>query len=312
REESIDFWGYNIYSWCGDSSFKESGYDKVVKEFSTYSVPVFFAEYGCNEVRPRKFTDVPVMYGPLMTPVLSGGIVYMYFQEQNNYGLVDIKDDKVKPRVDFENYKGQITKVNPKGVNMKDYTSQNEELQKCPDISSGWKASPSLPPSPNKELCSCMVKSLSCTAKSSLSPKELGEKFGVVCGLGKNVCAGIAKNPEEGIYGAYSMCDPHEQLAFAYDTYYKQQNMARDACDFGGAAHLQTPTKATGACANLLKQAGDDGTGSVTSSPNGGPASGTKSSAAFATTIPAFNMGLLSVGAYVVCGVLAGMGIILM
>src|SRR5436190_10630790 len=36
RDDSIDFWGYNIYSWCGDSSFKESGYDKVVQEFSTY------------------------------------------------------------------------------------------------------------------------------------------------------------------------------------------------------------------------------------------------------------------------------------
>lgn len=86
RDESIDFWGYNIYSWCGDSSYKESGYDKVVAEFSTYSVPVFFAEYGCNEVRPRIFTEVKALYGPQMTPVVSGGIVYMYFQEQNNYG----------------------------------------------------------------------------------------------------------------------------------------------------------------------------------------------------------------------------------
>lgn len=86
RDESIDFWGYNIYSWCGDSSYKESGYDKVVAEFSTYSVPVFFAEYGCNEVRPRIFTEVKALYGPQMTPVVSGGIVYMYFQEENNYG----------------------------------------------------------------------------------------------------------------------------------------------------------------------------------------------------------------------------------
>lgn len=85
-DESIDFWGYNIYSWCGDSNYQLSGYADRVKEFSTYSVPSFFAEYGCNTVQPRKFTEVGTIYGSDMTQVFSGGIVYMWFQEDNNYG----------------------------------------------------------------------------------------------------------------------------------------------------------------------------------------------------------------------------------
>ncbi|KAH0550874.1 hypothetical protein GP486_007761 [Trichoglossum hirsutum] len=87
-EESIDFWGYNIYSWCGNSSFTLSGYDVRTKEFESYSVPVFFAEYGCNVPAPRLFTEVQALYGDQMTPVWSGGIVYMYFQEANQYGIL--------------------------------------------------------------------------------------------------------------------------------------------------------------------------------------------------------------------------------
>lgn len=85
-EGAIDFWGYNIYSWCGNSTYRESGYDRQTSNFASYSVPVFFAEYGCNQVQPRTFTDVEALYSKPMTDVWSGGIVYMYFQEANDYG----------------------------------------------------------------------------------------------------------------------------------------------------------------------------------------------------------------------------------
>lgn len=88
QDDAIDFWGYNIYSWCGQSTMQQSGYDKQVEFYSNYSVPVFLAEYGCNAggVEKRLFQDTTALYSDDMSHVFSGGIVYMYFQEENDYG----------------------------------------------------------------------------------------------------------------------------------------------------------------------------------------------------------------------------------
>ena len=89
QDSAIDFWGYNIYSWCGSkATYESSHYEERTQEFSNFSVPAFFAEYGCITSPPRTFTEVQALYGENMTKVWSGGIVYMYFQETNDYGKV--------------------------------------------------------------------------------------------------------------------------------------------------------------------------------------------------------------------------------
>jgi len=50
--------------------------------------------YGCNEVRPRIWQEVDALYSEKMTGVFSGGLVYEFTQEPNDYGLVNITKDE--------------------------------------------------------------------------------------------------------------------------------------------------------------------------------------------------------------------------
>ncbi|EON66999.1 hypothetical protein W97_06115 [Coniosporium apollinis CBS 100218] len=312
-EEAIDFWGYNIYSWCGNSTYRESGYDRQTSNFASYSVPVFFAEYGCNQVQPRTFTDVEALYSEPMTDVWSGGIVYMYFQEANDYGLVEIDGNNVERNEDFTYLSSQIAAATPTGVAMNDYNPTNTVPANCPSVAPTWGAASSpLPPTPNKELCECMMDTLTCTIRPSTNEDDFEDLFGTVCGLSEQACQGIYHNGTTGEYGAYSMCNAREQLAFAFNQYYQGQRNNPSACDFGGAAATQAASSAQGNCAALISQAGTAGTGSVTSVPSGAGGSRSSTAAASAITVPAFNVGLLQLGAYILGATLTGAGMILL
>ncbi|CCF57168.1 hypothetical protein KAFR_0C01750 [Kazachstania africana CBS 2517] len=90
---NVDFYGVNSYQWCGKQTLESSGYDKLIEAYSDYSKPVFFSEFGCNRVLPRTFDEVKALFSKDMYDVFSGGLVYEFTQEPNNYGLVDIKED---------------------------------------------------------------------------------------------------------------------------------------------------------------------------------------------------------------------------
>ncbi|KAI9368744.1 Glucanosyltransferase-domain-containing protein [Aspergillus egyptiacus] len=324
KEESIDFWGYNVYSWCGESNYEKSGFKSRTEEFRDYSVPVFFAEYGCNAVEPRKFTEVEALYGDKMADVWSGGIVYMYFQEANNYGLVKIDDGKVKTRADYSYLSEQLASATPTGTKKAAYNPTNTALQSCPTLGKNWQATASpLPPSPNHDLCSCMMKSLTCVAKSDISPKQLSSTFSNVCGYqdGK-FCAGVNSNATTGEYGAYSVCTPEQQLSFAMNLYYEnqvEQGNGQDACDFDGAASSQSSSEPTGACSSMVSEAGTQGTGTVQASPTvaGGQVgadggSETSDGAGVAVAPGSVHVGSLQLGIYLGSAVFAGAAMILL
>lgn len=134
-DERSDFFAFNDYSWCDPSSFKTSGWDQKVKNFTGYGLPLFLSEYGCN-TNTRKWEEVASLYSTDMTAVYSGGIVYEYSQEASNYGLVTISGSTVKTLPDYDSLKAKYSSVaNPTGDG--GYNSTGG-ASGCPAKSASW------------------------------------------------------------------------------------------------------------------------------------------------------------------------------
>jgi hypothetical protein len=249
-------------------------------------------------------------------------------EANHSLGLVSVDGNSVSTLENFNNLATQIANINPSGVNMNSYNPTATAAQACPTVGSAWQANSALPPTPNQELCECMFKALTCIP-DRVDDDSIGDLFGTVCGLADGVCDGITANGTSGEYGAYGMCNPQQQLGWALNTYYevqRAQNNAASACDFSGSAKIQTPVAPTGTCASLISQAGNAGTGTVTSQPSGTGGSGSgssgsgsggsSSSSSSSAGIPTFSapshLGFMSVALYLGVAVFSGAAMVLL
>lgn len=123
---SVDFYGVNSYQWCGKQTMESSGYDKLVKSYSEYSKPVMFSEFGCNRVQPREFEEIQALFSKDMYSTFSGGLVYEFTQQSNNYGLVKLDmDNNVHLLPDYTQLQKQY--VNVKLPDSKDLLNTKHE-----------------------------------------------------------------------------------------------------------------------------------------------------------------------------------------
>ena len=128
----MDFFGLNSYSWCGDATFQEAGYDILVEDFASTTVPIFFSEYGCNNIKPRTFLEVGAIYSAPMTGVFSGGLVYEYSEEPNEYGLVVINsDNSIELKEDYVNLANQYNQIDLTALTAANSTATGLEPPTC-------------------------------------------------------------------------------------------------------------------------------------------------------------------------------------
>ncbi|KAF2973390.1 hypothetical protein GQX73_g184 [Xylaria multiplex] len=110
-DERSDFFAFNDYSWCAPSSFTQSGWDQKVKNFTGYGIPIFLSEWGCTK-NTRDFEELSALMSDLMSSVYSGGLLYEYSREGNDFGIVELTDgsDSVKEDSDFDKFKSALAK----------------------------------------------------------------------------------------------------------------------------------------------------------------------------------------------------------
>ena len=216
-----------------------------------------------------------------------------------------------------------MAKATPSGVQANSYNPTNSP-QACPSVDNSWKASDTLPPSPNNQLCNCMFANLTCVTKPGLSSDDVKTNFGFICNpkLG-NYCAGITPDANKGVYGAYSMCNATQRLSFAFNSYYEDQTSSNpdnnNPCNFNGAG-IKKQTRSIDGCEALVSQAGPAGTGTVTTAPTptggsssgGAPASSSSSGVASPLSVPLFDFGLLGMMVYVTVAAMAGAGMMIL
>ncbi|PVU95709.1 hypothetical protein BB559_002628 [Furculomyces boomerangus] len=266
-----DFYGVNTYRWCGkDATYSSSGYDDMISPFAKYSIPVIITEFGCNTVQPRTFKEIESILGPDMENISSGGLVYEFSQEDNNYGLVKVSygSSDVEKLSDFDTLKNVLSSVSPKGVKMSSYNPSNK-VSECPAISDNWRVSTALPPAPSADACSCMMNSLSCSLDSSFSStddaqnKALGESASVICGLIS--CKDVSYDTVKGDYGAFSFCNSTQRSSWILNTNFLNQKGASGACNLENIKTqvISNPkAKSMSECAKILTKisSGDSGT----------------------------------------------------
>lgn len=231
-----DFYGINMYEWCGYSSFEISGYKERTKEFLGYPVPIFFSEFGCNLIRPRPFTEINALFGDKMSKVWSGGIVYMFFEEENQYGVVEINpsDNTLRELDDFTILSESFSKISPECISKESYMESLDKRPKftmnCPSESHNWKASSKLPPTPDETVCECIDLIKPCIVSPTNNQTIYKEIFDYICG--EIDCSDIKSDGKSGQYGEFSSCTLDQKVSLEISRLYQSNEEYKDKCPF--------------------------------------------------------------------------------
>ncbi|KAL2176973.1 glycoside hydrolase family 72 protein [Thermothelomyces heterothallicus CBS 202.75] len=151
-EERSDFFAFNDYSWCS-TDFVTSGWNKKVEDFKGYGIPLFLSEYGCID-NPRDFGEIESLMHRNMTGVYSGGLLYEYSMEPNNYGIVKIKGGQANGGADQTGEREELPEFSAFAAALKKWPAPTDDggytktskASECPTKDAHWDVESSVLP----------------------------------------------------------------------------------------------------------------------------------------------------------------------
>jgi hypothetical protein len=177
----------------------------------------------------------------------------------------------------------QIASIHPSSTEMTKYIPTNSPPSSCRDLTivreNGQDnqttedvVSSIEMPKPNKRLCLCMMNSMGCVAKQDQNPNitEFAFRMERLCQSNDARCHGTRRNASVGIYDSYVWCTTFQQGSWKINQLYTSQGNNASVCSaYGGVTQQPTPLESQDSdCQVLLRQAGPQGTGSVTYFPS--------------------------------------------
>ncbi|TGO31372.1 hypothetical protein BPAE_0001g02750 [Botrytis paeoniae] len=244
---SIDSRALTDYSWCDNSTFTSSNYSHLTESFSDYPLPVSLTDYACepttednSDVAGRIFDEVGTIYGPEMSDIWSGGIVYEWasFSDSDPSGYVSQQLNQ-----NYKSLSTQLVAINPSITQMSAYTPTITTAPSCPNENATWAASTILPPTANTLVCDCMIASLHCKVDPSTSANTITSVQATLCTSNSTICDGFKSNVTSSTYGAFS----------AINQYYLNTGGCSQKTT---TASLQSLKALNSSCINILAKAG--------------------------------------------------------
>lgn len=198
-------------------------------------------------------------------------------------GLVDVRRNNITTRPAFQTLSSRLAAAHPNSTSQAVYKPPTTPLPSChaltvvnPQSSSGAPLTTrtigfSNFTRPSPRLCACMMATLSCVPGSDVALTQGFQAVSHICNRpgGDELCFGVRFNFISGEAGAYDSCTIEEKVAWTFDQYYQSKGRDPAACKSQGGilrdanqSEMQAPD-----CVTFLKQAGPQGRGVVTYTP---------------------------------------------
>ncbi|KAF2663362.1 hypothetical protein BT63DRAFT_125653 [Microthyrium microscopicum] len=287
------------FEGCLNVSSLEDAVNRVASIQSP--LPVVLAGTACDEGPEADKKLLISAYSGKQLAIHSGISLFSYFDNdfalnKTRSGLVEIKSGLVISRPIFSVIANEYAELQPSSIQISDYTTSTIIQPSCSsiltvaDVSKGdnpvtatttLRIASQLPPTPNGNLCNCMMQNIECVQKENvtleadpvntpnflitgLEPEDAA-LYGKVCknSTSDSKCVGSTSDTSIGRYGAYSVCNKDQRISWVLNQHYLSQNKNRSDCLSLGGKIQDVQKQTSKQCQGLLQQAGANGTGTV-------------------------------------------------